>query len=114
MPGLINGHLVGDGWTWTYEGHVPLEDVQQLRQLVEAASPQELPDRCDSMIFCQLVDAFAHRVDGLMLRLVGNKLSNKLFVERYDGSSTPLIKLEKGEALPYCPTRSCLKSPRPL
>ena len=54
MPGLIHLHLVGNGWPWTDDAHIPSQYVLQLRDLINAASSEEFPELGDPGIMDEL------------------------------------------------------------
>ncbi len=64
MPGLVVGGLVGDGRARADHAHVALEDVEQLRQLVDAGHPDDPADRRDARIGLHLVAGGALVVGG--------------------------------------------------
>src|ERR687897_1522726 len=69
----IRGDLVGGKWAGADEAHLSLEDVPELRELVEAEAAQDLPDRGQARVGLELeeggrgvrraVDAQPHRAE---------------------------------------------------
>src|SRR5207248_11467951 len=55
MPQVIAFYLVRDGRAWADNAHVATQDVEELRQLVEARPSQDPPQPRYSLVRAQLV-----------------------------------------------------------
>jgi len=79
MPDIVDFEFVWQRRARTHEGHLSRQNVPKLRKFIEARLPKESPDRCDSVIFRDLVNRFSwfRIVD---LRLTGNKTLNEFLV----------------------------------
>ena len=56
VPFLVVLELVLQGRPRPHDGHLSLEDVDELRKFIEARFPQEVSDRGDARIVCQLIN----------------------------------------------------------
>jgi len=59
VPCLIRGYFVWNCRARTYQRHVTFQNVQELRQFVQAGSPQELSHLRDPLIIRELVDTIS-------------------------------------------------------
>ena len=80
VPGIISCHLIGDCGARAYQRHRPFKNIQELREFIQAGSPQELPHSRDPPIVRQLVDTFAITARCLPLRLAGDQFRYIFFV----------------------------------
>src|SRR5206468_313696 len=55
VPRLVLLGLIWQGGTWTDETHVALQDIEDLRQLVEAGFADDTPDARNTRIRAHLV-----------------------------------------------------------
>ena len=114
VPGLIGRQLIGNRGTRPDQRHVSAKHVQELGQLIEAGFAQELPDRRNSLVAGQLVDALAVGGRRNAFRHTGDQL---LHIFLWTDSSL-LTRIERNfrkvKRRPYCPIRSCRKRIGPL
>ena len=97
MPSLIGRQFIWNRRTGADERHFALQNVQELRQLIQACPTQELSDSRDPRIARKLVDAPTVPVRGLFTRLAGDEFGYILFVKvliAIDPHGTELKKCE--------------------
>ena len=80
VPRLVSGQLIWNWRTRTDERHLSFENVQELRQFIQAGFPQQLPDSGDSRVVRELVYSLAFAGRPFTLPLAGNQLQCMLFV----------------------------------
>src|ERR1700733_843480 len=80
MPCLISCHLVGNCWAGAHQRHISYENIQELREFVQARSPQNLPHVRDSTIVSEFVDAFSVPARSDTFRLPGDQFRNIFLV----------------------------------
>src|SRR5260370_27045284 len=74
VPFLIQLEFVRHRRPRTYEAHVSVQNVEQLRHLVDAKSPEPSPKRSDSRVASDFINLGAAR-----FRLLGRVALNPLF-----------------------------------
>src|ERR1017187_10345310 len=80
VPRLVGCQFIWDWRTGADERHLSFENIQELRQLVEASLTQELPDSSHSRVVRELVYSLAFAGRSFTLPLAGNQLQCMLFV----------------------------------
>src|SRR5271157_6431679 len=58
---MVTLDFVGERRPRADEGHIALQDIQELRQLIEAGSAQKAPDGCDAWVGGEFVSGLAFR-----------------------------------------------------
>ena len=64
VPGLVFRHFGRNRRTWAYDGHVALDDVEELRQFVEAELAEHVTERIDTRVVLHLESLAARFVLG--------------------------------------------------